>query len=166
VDSLGSVVTTRLLGLILSNNLKWKDHVFSTKSKVCKLIFAIVLLKRAEVCAMTLWNIYYALLRSVMVFAYPAVCNMSASLFSELAAVERKVARIIGEPPPVDLKSFCEKLCLNFASRIKSEPLHPLRQLFELKPVHSSLTLRRANCVLRAPRCKTSRRQNSFLRFM
>jgi hypothetical protein len=166
VDSLEIVTSTRLLGLILNKDLKWNDHVMIVKSRVSKLLFSVVLLKRASVNEKTLWSIYYALIRSVLVFAYPAICNMSAYLFKQLLAVESKVARVIGSDPPKGLRLFCEQLCINLAARVNSDPRHPLRQLCELKPQHAVMRLRSAGQNIRALRSRTTRFQNCFMRFI
>ena len=100
-----------------------------------------------------------------MSFTFSAFRNAAEYLFMELVHVESKVALIIGSQPPVDLRSFCDKICTNIANRVKSESNHTLRSLLKDKTSHAS-QLRAANTALKSLFRKTSRRQTSFVRFM
>ena len=141
IDTIKNVSRARLLGLILSCDMKWNHHIQSAKAKTSKSLFAI------------LWNIYYA------------ICNIPANQFSELLWIEHKVRRIIGTEPPVQLNVFCDKLCATLASRVLTEVDHPLRELCEAVP-HRSLLLRNCTHTIRRPPCRTARRQMSFIRFI
>ena len=97
-------------------------------------------------------------IRPILLYAYPAVCNMSMYLKEKLIRVERRVLRIIGHQDyaKVTLFSVGDRICDTLFKKVVDEPLHPLRTFFNKKTI--SL---RSNCVLRRPKTRTKRFLNS-----
>ena len=59
------------LGLTISNNLLWNDHVTETIKKANKRLYSLVLLKRAGVPLMDIKNSYGATIRPVLEYCSP-----------------------------------------------------------------------------------------------
>ena len=165
LDGVTSVTEARLLGVILSCNLKWNQHIDAAVQRASKLLFCIYRLKQCGVSSKLLWTIYQSLIRSIICFAYLMLCNLSKYLFARLVRLEHRVARIIGCEPPVHLIDFCEQQCKRLNCKIVRDDEHPLRELCLQNPIHS-YSLRTAAQVLQPPRTKTSRFKNSFIRFI
>ena len=70
------VNSTRLLGVTLSEDLKWQSHIDEITTKASQRLYFIILLKRAGIDPHHLINIYTAIVRSVLEYACQ-VCHMS-----------------------------------------------------------------------------------------
>ena len=129
-----------------------------------KMCFFILQLRRSHVKQKILWLVYFALVRSILTYAYPSFCGISQTLFNRMQFIERRVEKIIGTPPPIKLSSFCESLCERLAASVNSCGTHPLRQLFTThrNPTHS---LRRHTSTLHPTVAKTTRLHISFIRY-
>ena len=71
-DKLERVPSYKLLGVHVSNNLTWNEHVDAVTKKTTKRIYFIRLLKRAGVAPKELVHIYLASIRSIIEYAAPA----------------------------------------------------------------------------------------------
>ena len=85
-----SVKDAVLLGVIFQANMKWDIHVKILVSRANKAVFPIVLLKRIGCSDEKLWVLYSAFVRSILSYGCSATCNMSQSLLSSLARVEKR----------------------------------------------------------------------------
>ena len=97
----------------------------------------------------------------VMTYAFPCVCNMSASLFSALTRVETRASKMIGVARPNELLDFCIHQCERLFQKVVTDLHHPLCELFEEPPVRA----RSDGRLLKAPVAKTERHFNIFIRF-
>ena len=61
----------KLLGVIISDDLKWNAHVEFVIAKAAKRLFALRLLKRAGVMPKDILNLYLSNVRSVLEYAAP-----------------------------------------------------------------------------------------------
>ena len=104
---------------------------------------------------------YFALIRSILLYAYPCVCNSSSYLQNKFLRVEKRVSRIIGEDMSPALLDVAEESCSRLMSAITNHPQHPLRPMF----VERSDVRTRSTQVLRRRRARTSRLSNSFVKF-
>ena len=66
------VTSYKLLGLIVSSNLTWNDHIESLTKKASKRIYSVCLLKRACVAEQDLVTFYITCIRSILEYACPA----------------------------------------------------------------------------------------------
>lgn len=164
-ESMTCVRVVRLLGVIHSDSLKWNNHIDHAIKRASKLIFCIFCLKRSGVSSVVLWSVYEAIIRSVLVFAFPAFCNLSNYLRQRLCAFEKRVSRIIGSQPSKSITDFCDMLCRRLSASVNSDSGHPLRELCSKIPA-SAYSLRRRQTTLRPPCAKTERFKNSFIRFI
>ena len=123
----GSAITSvKVLGVTITSDLKWKDHINISIKKASQRLYIIASLNNLGLPPKTLWIIYNALIQSVLLYAFPSWCNVSNSLFSRLVKIEKKAQRIIGTPPPISLNKAAENSCKNLANAIKKTLNHPL----------------------------------------
>jgi hypothetical protein len=93
-DPIRCVPSIRILGCIFSDDLKWNEFVNYVTCVASRRIHLILSLKRARCDDDILFSTYIALIRPILLYAYPAVCNMSSYLRNRLEKVERRVFRI------------------------------------------------------------------------
>ncbi len=163
-QSLKHVDSLSFLGVRFSSCLKWNSHVNFVIKKACKRIFMIRNLRRSGVSPAYMWKMYIALIRPVLLYAFPCFCNAANYLTKNLLRVENRVRRIINEdsvcvPSLLDAGNIsCERL-FNF---ISNTPSHPLRELFITSvPTRNTRTAK----TLRRPFAKTKRFGNSFIKY-
>ena len=123
----------------------------------------ILSLKRSGCSLHLLFKAYVAYIRPILLYAHPAVCNMSLYLRQKLEKVEKRDFRLIGVHRVISLFSVADCVCEKLFYKVLSEPMHPLRTFFKLKPARTKAL--RATCNLRRPRSKTQRFKNSFMKF-
>jgi hypothetical protein len=158
---LEAVHTTKLLGIVMSDDLKWDEHIQYCANKASKTIYVLIMLKNMGVEQQDhLWQAYGAFTRSILTYAYPVFCNIPQRLRLKLEKVEKRAIRIIGRNPPVKLEEFCDKLCVKLSNCVKKTPHHPLHYIFDKRHPHG-----RNQNIFCAPYAKTSRFKNSFIKF-
>lgn len=91
VDSLS------FLGVTFSADLKWNLHFDSVSKKAMRRIFIIRNLRKCRCPPSLMRRTYNALIRSILLYAYPCLCNSPSYLQNRLLRVEKRVSRIIGE---------------------------------------------------------------------
>jgi hypothetical protein len=161
-SSISSVSQLKILGCIFSCDLRWNVFVDYLVKASSRRIYFILSLKRAKCNPQILFTVYSTLIRSILLYAYPAVCNMPAYLRSRLEKVERRVFRIIDSDIPFpSLFSVGDKICYKMFSKVLSDCQHPLRVFFSENNYRDV----RNYCPLRKPRMRTQRFSNSFLRY-
>ena len=109
------VKTFKLLGVILSHDFRWNSHIDVVVAKASQRLFGLRRIRSLIEDRNALWCIYFCLIRSIITYAYPAMCNMTSSLFYRLKRIENRASSIIGSLPPVDLTTFCQRTCLNIS---------------------------------------------------
>ncbi len=83
--------STSLLGLTFSNNLKWNAHV----KNVIKRLYILTLLKRSGIPPDQLNIFYLSKIRSILLYAREATCNMPDYLTSALSCIEKRALYIL-----------------------------------------------------------------------
>jgi hypothetical protein len=154
------------LGVRFSSSLKWNVHFDFVLKKACKRIFIIRNLRRSGVSPIFLWRSYVSLIRPVLLYAFPCVCNAPMFLVNKLLRVERRIKRIINDDSvctPSLLQSANESAERLF-NHISRTPRHPLRNLFNFRPMATPHELRTRKPVQR-PLAKTKRFSSSFIKF-
>jgi hypothetical protein len=154
------VHNTKLLGVVVSDNLKWDEHIQYCVTKASKSIYILIILKSMGVDQHHLWQAYCAFTRSILTYAYPVYCNVPQRLYAKLQKVESRAKRIIGSDPPTKLDEFCGKICQKLSNKIKKSPIHPLHYIFDKRRPHG----RNLN-IFCPPFAKTARFSNSFIKF-
>ena len=90
------VPTTKLLGVILTSNLKWSKHVEYICSKASKRLYALGMLKRSGIPPRDLCSVYSYFIRPVLEYACPVWhTSLSLSFRDDVEDIQRRAIRII-----------------------------------------------------------------------
>ena len=158
-----SVSTCKILGCIFSSDLKWNAFVDFLVKKASKRLYLIISLKRSDCPDDLLFRAYCAFIRPVLLYAFPAVCNMPTYLSRKLLKIENRVLRIIkSEINFPCLFSVADKMCLKLINQILLFSEHPLRSFFVNR--HNVPCLRNVRSILK-PKAKTKRFSSSLVRY-
>ena len=145
---LDSVSSNKVLGLTLSDTLKWNDNTTEIVSKASKRLYILRVLKRAGVPPTDLITIYNALVRSVLEYSFVvwATCfPRFLIMIDQLEAIQVRALRVLY--PTLNyqqaltltnipsLEERRAKLCLKVWRNIKDNPNSQLHRL--LPPVRS-----------------------------
>jgi hypothetical protein len=152
-----------LLGVTITNDLRWNLHVDYITKKASKRFFLLRNLKKAGCPSSTMFLAHTSLIRSILLYAYPSFCNMPLYLQAKLLRIERRVHRIINGGENQDLPSVIdtgEALCQRLFSKIVLDVIHPLRSCFTLRTSRT-----RSSKLLQPIPAKTTRFSSSFMRF-
>jgi len=85
----------KLLGVVLSNYLKWKDHVDYVSAKGSQRLYFLRMLKRSGVEPKDIVRIYVSLVRSVLEYACQVWhTGLTAQQSDQLEALQRRALRI------------------------------------------------------------------------
>ena len=161
-----------MLGVTISDDFKWNDHIFDVISKAAKRLYLLRQLKRAGICASDLVLLYCSTIRSVLEYACQVFhFSFPSYLSEELERIQKRALRIIfpsasynsavkeaGIPSLYDRRaSLSFDLCTDIVLDIN-------RKLGGLLPpkanYHSQL---RSNRKFNVPVCKTERLKKSFI---
>ncbi|MEL7309494.1 MAG: reverse transcriptase domain-containing protein, partial [Pseudomonadota bacterium] len=114
------VSNVKVLGCELSDDMKWNIFVDSLVRKASQRIYLILNLKRANCPPALLFNAYCAYIRSILLYAFPVICNMPLYLRNKLSRVERRVLRIINSSDfeMCDLLSAGDRICANLFEKV------------------------------------------------
>ena len=154
------VDSIRILGVIFSCDLSWRRHIDHVVSKASKRMFILRNLRRSGCSVDTMRLVYCCLIRSVLLYAFPAMYNLPACLYDKLRKVEKRASRIIGHPLNTDLEQSADAICNKLFNKVTKSLDHSLHELF----LHRDPTSRNP-CVLRPPLTRTRRLMRSFIRY-
>ena len=170
-EKIEKVYSVKLLGIQISNNLKWDDHINSIYVKAAKRIYQLRLLKRAGASTSTLVNVFKACVRPVMEYACPAWhTNISCAHSVLLESIQKRAMRIVY--PDLDytsalelaklptLQNRREELCKTFFKTI----MNPSCKIHDLLPAaRDSKYALRSQTKYELPKCRTERFKRSLL---
>jgi hypothetical protein len=163
-DEIVKVESTKLLGMTLTSNTKWNTHFDAAIVKASRRLHILRQLARAKCPTNWMWNSYYALIRSVISYGFPAACNAPQNILQKFTALERRAARIIGEDiKGASILQHLEEICIRFAKKCSNSTLHPLNHLFIAPVQRERRTKHKRRFTI--PQCRTTRFKNSFIRF-
>jgi hypothetical protein len=165
------VSKAKVLGLTISNNLLWNNHVIETIEKANKRLHFLVLLKRAGVPLTDIKYFYCATIRPVLEYCSPVFHHaLPHYLSADIERVQKRALSIIDPSKTYDanmgqfglttLHNRRQELCDNQFERI-SVPSH---KLFSLLPprLGPNLNLRKYH-EYDLPRIHTDRFRHSFI---
>lgn len=155
------VSSANLLGITLSDNFSWRQHVSAILRKARKRIFFLYRLRQANAPQHVLWTTYCAMLRSVLSYSFPAWCNLNKCDMRLLARFEQRICRRFHIKRDVDFETFCASTAKKLAERSLA-PHHPLYGIFDFLPSRYSSRLGHSH---RKVLARTCRFKNSFIRF-
>jgi len=168
-----TVTSFKLVGLNISNNLKWDVHVDSICSKGNQRVYFIKKLKQAGLSQVELIKYFTTYIRPVLEYACPAFHNaLTVELSGQIENIQKRTLKIIYPGTSYDqalatsglvsLETRREQLCKKFYCSIKQEG----SKLHYLLPKTKTVT-----CELRNPQrlaiktCKTKRASQSFINY-
>ena len=137
-NDLPVVTSAKILGVTISDNLKWNDHVLECIKKANKRLFFIVSLKRANVPVKDNLDFYCCSIRSVLEYCAPVYHHaLPAYLSEELERVQKRITKILAPRLPYSeaftifgltrLKDRRSNTCVKFFTDITNNPT-PKRQ--------------------------------------
>ena len=129
----------KLLGVILTVDLKWKEHIAYIYGKACKRLYSLRVLRKAGVEVKNMLKVYLAIIRPILEYAVPVWQAIPEYLSQKIESVQKRAFKIIkpGEESYEELltvfnveklQSRREKLCRQYMGKIKS-PNHQLSTL-------------------------------------
>lgn len=172
---LNTVNNVKILGVTISNNLHWNDHINNIIKKANKRLYFIVLLKRAKVPTKDIIMFYCTCIRPVLEYCAPVFHHsLPKYLSDDLERVQKRVLSIVspGESYQQNLEIFdlttllhrrhdlCDKL-FNQITRDQSHKLHHL-----LPQRHQPKYNLRKKKTFDIPRINTKRYQKTFIPLM
>jgi len=155
------VPSTKLLGLLFVDNLKWNEQVASAIKSASKLFYYIVCLKRARIDSVTLFRIYCSLVRPLLSYSAPTTLNMSQQLHMMLLKTEKRFLRLIQHQPDKHLTIYILNIAQKFVHTVNKNENHPFRQcLISIQPRRT-----RSQKTLVPPKSRTTLKKNTILSF-
>lgn len=85
----------KLLGVILTDDLKWKEHVDYIYKRACKRLYALRILRRAGVGTDNMLKVYLAIIRPILEYAVPVWQAIPEYLSNKIESVQRRAFKII-----------------------------------------------------------------------
>lgn len=163
-DLLPSVTSMRLLGVVISSDMRWQLHVDNVIMKATKRLYILRFLRKSSCPTDIILKAYNALIRPLLLYCYPVFCNLTSGLTDKLVKMDKRALRIAGSAGSIALSSsFLERAnssCENLFGQVEGIPDHPLRECFS-----SREPTRRNPCLLRPPFARSKRFKDSFLKY-
>jgi len=157
---LPQVSSLRVLGVTISDDLRWNNHIDSVLKKSNKRAYLIQNLKRAACPPPAMLLAYNCIIRPLLLYAYPCFCNLPVYLQDRLLKFERRMFRLIGATNDVSVVEAGDRFCQKLFDTVSRSSSHCLRRCFT-----QQLTNTRQSLKLRPIRARTSRLSRSFIRF-
>ena len=167
------VPSARLLGVMMSNDLKWNAHVEMICKKVAARLYFLRQLKRAKVPTNDLLSFYTTCIRPVAEYACPVFHTaLPQYLSDQLERLQKRALRIISTnnlsyrqalevfniPTLYDRREAIGNLLFQGISNNNNYKLYPL-----LPPPYLGTLRTRKNRKFQVPRFKTNRFRDSFI---
>ena len=170
-DVIEQVNSTKILGLVLSSDLTWNNHVDFMVKKANKRLFLLTLLKRANVSMEDMITIFTSIVRPVLEYACVVWhSSLPEYLHNDIEGVQKRALIIICGlnsykrnleiSELTTLRERRHKLCYHFFQDM-NKPEHKLHHLLPQERT-ANYDLRHSNR-LEVPFCRTNRYMNSFL---
>ena len=169
-----SVVShAKLLGLIISEDLKWVLHVDFICKKAAKRLHALRLLKRSSIPSSKLVRVFNTCIRPILEYSCEVWHHsLPQYLGDQIERIQRRALRIIfpdccydiamDRAGVVSLFIRRETICNRFFERMRTDEAHKLHSLVPSNR-DTEYSLRGGNNKLSIPRCRTNRYANSFI---
>ncbi|KAI8482030.1 hypothetical protein Bbelb_402060 [Branchiostoma belcheri] len=152
----------KLLGVTVTSDLTWDEHVKGIISKVQPRIHYLRLAKKYGLPSDVLLSIYTSFIRPVMEYGSPVWGGLPKTLSNELEKIQKLCCKIIGtEHQQLHTLEFRRhEASLRELQRILKDTTHPCR-LFLPPVVQTPYNLRRRTR-LKPPLSRSNRHKNSF----
>ena len=165
------VKKTKLLGVMITDNLKWDEHIDYINGKASKRLYFLRRLKRSGLEDRELIVLYVSMIRSVLEYACPvwSTC-LTIGLSDTIESIQKRAFHIIDSSLTYEeactkfqmqtLKERRDDICAKFFQKM-TLPNHRLHDLLpEPKKYHHDLRTKRTYPL---PKCQTNRYKNSFV---
>ena len=162
---------TKLLGVMITDDLKWDTHIDYINKKASKRLYFLRRLKRSGLDSRELIVLYVSMIRSVLEYACPvwSTC-LTVGLSDTLESIQRRAFHIIDSSLTYQeacvkfrmqtLKERREDICAKFFKKM-TLPKHRLHDLIP-EPKNHIHDLRN-KLTYPLPKCQTNRYKNSFV---
>ena len=161
----------KLLGVTISDDLKWNSHVDVICTKASKRLYALRLLKRSALPDLVLVNVYSTCVRPILEYACEAWHScLPTYLSDQIESVQRRALRIVYPSINYTQAMQAAKIPIlyerrsNLCERLFSKMLSPNHKLNSLVPPYNfnNYNLRHLRS-FQIPVCRTDRFYKSFL---
>jgi Reverse transcriptase (RNA-dependent DNA polymerase) len=104
--------TTRYLGVVIDNKLRWRQHLQHVENKTATRIGLLRYLSKQakEPNNYTMIQLYVALVRSVMLYGYPSLLTANDKVWDRLQIVQNKAARATLNLPHYTSAEYIHKI--------------------------------------------------------
>ena len=85
----------KLLGVILTVDLKWKEHIAYIYGKACKRLYSLRVLRKAGVEVKNILKVYLAIIRPILEYAVPVWRAIPEYLSQKIESVQKRALKII-----------------------------------------------------------------------
>ena len=85
----------KLLGVYLSDDLKWNAHIDYIYTKACKRLYALRILVRVGVKKRSIIKVYVTMIRPILEYAVPVWQSIPEHLCQKIESIQRRALRII-----------------------------------------------------------------------
>ena len=165
------VTEVKILGLNISNNSLWNDHISDMIKKANKRIYFLILLKRARVPSNDILNFYCTCVRPVLEYCAPVFHHsLPAYLCNDIERVQRRALSVIAPASSYHetlsrfnlctLKERRSGLCEKLFTSIKLDKEHKLHHFLPEKNL-STYSLRKPR-PFKNFKARTNRFKNTF----
>jgi hypothetical protein len=168
----------KLLGVIVSNDLKWSRHINYICNKANSRLYFLRQLKRAAASNDDMLHFYLSVIRAVLEYAVPAWhTSLTTALSDQIEAIQKRALRLIfgsSVSTHQSYQSFCSELGIltlqarreNLCKRFFEKLLDPTSCLHYLIPERkNSTSFLRNSHTYEIPYARTNRYKNSFVLF-
>ena len=168
------VTSAKILGVTVTDDLKWNAHVNNVVLKASKRLYLLRLLKRADLDVKSLIQFYCTCIRSILEYACQTFhSSLPQYLSDDIERIQKRALRIIFPDlhynealESARLTTLCarrEELCMKLFSSIEEDSQHKLRHLLP-EPNTSCYNFRTAR-KYQLPQINTKRYLKSFIPF-
>ena len=110
-ESIERVISFKLLGILIDNNLKWDSHINSICSKASSRLHFLVQLKRNGASVDDMVHFYQTVIRPVLEYACPAWhTSLTAEQHNKLESIQKRALKII-----YGQSSHYDEICQTYA---------------------------------------------------
>ena len=159
----------KLLGVYISNDLKWTHHVENIVKNGNKRPYSLRVLKKCGAPPASLAQVYTTVVRLALEYAAPVWQNIPEVLSYKIESIQKRTMRIIfplmnynEALNAINLTTLCERrahLCQVYIDRLRNEN-HPLHLLFpKWEEFVHNYNLRSGVSCITCPSCRTKRTQ-------
>lgn len=145
-EAIKRVKEAKVLGLLISDDLKWNAHVNSITRKASQRLYLLVCLKRAGLCSQDILEMYLSRIRPILEYACEAWNpGLTIYLEREIESIQKRALKIIYPDQEyhqsleqcklTTLKERRDQLCVKFFEKMK-DPSHKLHNLVPEEKVY------------------------------